>query len=56
MDNQQNQQLGSQYGIRGFPTIKVSTLLTSIVSFCSLKHQTNIQLVSVVNVVLVNSE
>lgn len=24
MDNQMNQQIGGQYGIRGFPTIKVS--------------------------------
>ena len=27
MDDQQNQALGGQYGIRGFPTIKVSSFL-----------------------------
>lgn len=26
MDDQQNQQIGGQYGIRGFPTIKVGKL------------------------------
>ena len=30
MDDQQNQPLGGQYGIRGFPTIKVGSLCTAI--------------------------
>ena len=35
MDNQANQQLGGQYGIRGFPTIKVIFLAGKICSSLS---------------------